>query len=134
MEVAPTTTARDRLRIGGIVLGTAAAAVWILAGLGDLLSNGVTSDQFAVAAALAALVVVNAAGALVAWFNARRGGVWLVLAGSALFAFSLAAASRNRVSTALLSGLPFIVAGLLLLAAGADRRRPPAQPPSQEGA
>lgn len=96
------------------VIGSVAALTWVVSGLASVSVGEVTSDRLPEAAALAALVLSNVAGVVLARFNERRGGVVLIVAGSALCVFALFAAGRNEVLSAIVSGGPFLMSGLLL--------------------
>lgn len=108
---------RARSGVLAHVIGVGAAALWAVPGAARVLGGEVPVDHAGEAVGLAALVLANVGGVVLAFFNERRGGGLLVLAGPALSVFAFFAAGRNQVLTAALSGGPFLISGLLSLAA-----------------
>ena len=69
---------------------------------------------------LAGLIVASALGALIAWWREGIGGWILVVGGLALGIFAYYTAGHNKGFAVAVAGGPFLVAGILTLAA---RRR-----------
>jgi len=67
-------------------------------------------------AILGVLILVAVLGVVMVWWRERQGATILVADGLALGVFALLTAGRNRGLAVLVSGAPFIFAGLLLLA------------------
>ena len=106
----------------GLGLGTLAGAVWAFVLIASLIGG---PDPHAVegaaveGTALTVLALACLAGVGLAWWRARLGGAVLVVAGLALCIFAAVSAGRNRWSAVLISGAPFLVAGVLLVASRA---------------
>jgi hypothetical protein len=101
------------------ILGTAAAVFWVLAltasAIGEA-SQGLFKFTL-VGLVLGSLNLMAAIGAVLAWKTERTGGIILTLAGIGLFIFALVEADFNKLFAALISGAPFLVAGILYLVA-----------------
>jgi hypothetical protein len=67
------------------------------------------------AVGIVVLVAVNAVAVGLGWWRPRFGGRLGVVGGSAFVVFALLTAGRNHLPAASVSGLPFLVAGLLVL-------------------
>ena len=67
-------------------------------------------------AMLGGLVIFVALGVLVAWRREGTGGMIVLIGAIALCAFAYVTAGRNKVFAMLISGGPFLVAGILFLA------------------
>jgi hypothetical protein len=94
-------------------LGTLAGAWWLLTGVAHLIAG---REPFTwEGALLGALIVANVTGVLLAWWRARLGGTVLVLAGAALCVFAYVSAGHNKGFAVLVSGAPFLLAGVLIL-------------------
>lgn len=59
--------------------------------------------------------VILSAGIILAWFKEKAGGIFLVAASLAFMVFSYLVAGHNKIFAALVSGFPFLVAGILFL-------------------
>lgn len=101
------------------ILGSLAAVFWVLA-LGSSLIYELTTGIFQISvegATLGALVAVSALGVALAWRWEKIGGALLTISGVALAVFAWITAGHNRLFAVAISGLPFLIAGLLFLAA-----------------
>ncbi|MBU2236345.1 hypothetical protein KKA01_04815 [Patescibacteria group bacterium] len=65
---------------------------------------------------LTCLVIFAAVGVVIAWKNAKNGGMLTLVAGIALSVFALFSAGHNHAFAMLISGGPYIIAGALFLA------------------
>lgn len=76
-------------------------------------------------AMLAGLVIIAVLGVLIAWWREGIGGTVMVIGAVALSTFAYVTAGRNKVFAMLISGGPFLVAGMLFLACWhrSERRR-----------
>jgi hypothetical protein len=109
---------RKRLRWIGRGWGTFAGAWWLLTGVVHLIVG--REPLTAEGALLGVLIVANVAGVVLAWWRGRLGGIVLILAGAALCVFAYLSAGHNKGFAVLVSGAPFLLAGVLILA---SRRR-----------
>ena len=60
-------------------------------------------------------VAILSAGVILAWFREKSGGILLMVASLAFMVFSYLVAGHNKIFAALVSGFPFLVAGILFL-------------------
>ena len=97
-------------------LGSLAAVWWLFIGVAETISPH--SPRSAEGAILGALVTCAVLGVLAAWWKERIGGLVLVLAGSALCVFAYLTAGHNKLLAVLVSGGPFLAAGILFLLCG----------------
>ena len=70
---------------------------------------------------LAGLVIAATLATVVSWRRQLLGGALLAAVGGVFCAFGYVTAGRNKLLAVAVSGLPFLTAGLLLLA-GAERK------------
>ena len=97
------------------VAGSLMAGFWLLAGLAFAL---VEREPFTLeSASMAALILAVTMAAIVSWRDERIGGTLLTIAGLAFGAFAYLSEGRNKGYAMLVSGAPFVIAGVLLLAA-----------------
>ena len=122
---------RPRRGLLAHIIGVGAAALWAGPGAANVLGGEVPVDHAAEAVGLAVLVLANAGGVVLAFFNERRGGLLLVVAGPALSVFAYFVAGRNEVLTAVLSGGPFLISGLLSLTAVTRPPNPKSRQPGR---
>lgn len=66
---------------------------------------------------LAILIAASAAGAGIAWWREDIGGILLLASGIGHGVFGYLAAGHRRYVPVLIAGLPFALAGLLIIAA-----------------
>jgi hypothetical protein len=111
------------LRWIALGLATLAGLWWLVTLVGHLVSG---PDPYAVedaaleGTALTILVGACLIGVGLAWWRARLGGGVLAVAGAALCVFAWITAGQNKAVAVLVSGAPFLVSGVMLLA---SRRR-----------
>ncbi len=60
-------------------------------------------------------VAILSAGVILAWFKEKAGGILLIAASLAFMVFSYLVAGHNKIFAALVSGFPFLIAGILFL-------------------
>jgi len=113
-------TISHRIRWAARGLGTLAGAVWLLAIIGSAVVE--PPDARATEGVVLAILVVMAVGGVVlAWFRGRLGGLVLLGAGLALAVFACLTAGRNHVVAVAVSGLPFVLAGVMFLVSSSWR-------------
>jgi hypothetical protein len=97
------------------IIGTISAAFWLFIAF----AHGVTpiSQMELVNIVMAVFIMGSAIGVFVSWINERIGGVITLLFGIAHSTFALIEAGHNQGLAMLISGGPFILAGLLFLRA-----------------
>jgi hypothetical protein len=66
---------------------------------------------------LGSLNLMAAIGAIIAWRREKIGGVILTLAGIGLSILALVEAGHNKLFATLISGAPFLLAGVLIIVA-----------------
>jgi hypothetical membrane protein len=116
---APTESGRW-LRRAGLGLSSVAALFWLLIGIAGAFSEG---EPWTIESSLLAGHVLAAALATaIAWRRHRVGGVLLAMVGVAFCIFGYVTAGQNKWLAVAVSGLPFLAAAALLLAA--SRRLP----------
>ena len=104
------------IRLASRVIGSMAAALWIFVIIASVFEEE-AGDGGLVGWVLGGLVLVGAAGVVVAYVNERLGAVILLAAGAALAVFAFVTAGRNHLLAFGVSGAPFLVAGGLALIA-----------------
>lgn len=112
---------RDRkpvpgLKWGGLILGTLAGVFWlaslILNAIQEL-SEGVLPTS--IEGTLLALLVLSASASVgFSWRNLKVGGVLTTGSGLALSIFAYFSSGHNHLIAALVSGIPFFLAGVLI--------------------
>jgi hypothetical protein len=99
------------------LIGSLAAVFWVFSltasFIGEVISDSFTWRPEGVV--LGGLVIVSVFGVLIAWRWERTGGVILVLCGLALSVFAYISAGHNKAFAILVSGVPFLVSGVLFL-------------------
>ena len=104
------------LRVAALTFATIAAGVWLFVMTMQVVV-GLQKGQDVLtleAGLLAALVLLNLAGAVLGWWRKAAGTKILLIGGLALSVFSIIAAGRNRALVIAISGLPFLLSGILL--------------------
>ena len=107
---------RAILRLAALIFATIAAGVWLFAMIMQVVV-GLQKGQDVLTlegGLLAALVLVNIAGTVLGWGRKAAGIRILIIGGLALSVFSIIAAGRNRALSVAISGLPFLLSGILL--------------------
>ena len=88
-------------------------AFWLLMGIGYAFSD---SEPFTgESAVMTVLIIASTIAMIVAWRQEKLGGVLLVIVGVAHSIFALIAAGHNHLFAVMVSGVPFIIIGSLLL-------------------
>ena len=72
---------------------------------------------------LVTLVVILLIGVVIAWINEKIGGTVLILAGIGFSVFAYFSAGRNQILAMSVSGVPFIICGILFLIAWMGKKR-----------
>ena len=72
---------------------------------------------------LVTLVVILLIGVVIAWINEKIGGTVLILAGIGFSTFAYFSAGRNQILAMSVSGVPFIICGILFLIAWMGKKR-----------
>lgn len=95
------------------IIGLAAGFLWTFVLLsGALSSGGVYNQQLTF---LFLLIVANFASVIVALWEERIGGILLILFSVVLCVFALMIAGHNKIIAASVSGLPFLLSGVLFV-------------------
>ena len=72
---------------------------------------------------LVTFVVILLIGVVIAWINEKIGGTVLILAGIGFSIFAYFSAGHNKILAMLVSGVPFIICGILFLITWMEKRR-----------
>jgi hypothetical protein len=110
-------TAQQTTRWIGRVMGTLAAAFWLLILL-DIVVCDAVGGFICINWEMALLVFIVAASMLcvtIAWRKEGLGGLILLLWGIIFTVFAGITSGSYRIPSMLVSGVPFLIAGLLLL-------------------
>ena len=95
------------------IIGLAAGFLWTFVLLfGTLSSGGVYNQQLTF---LFLLIVANFASVIVALWEEKIGGILLILFSAILCVFALMIAGHNKIIAASISGLPFLLSGVLFV-------------------
>ncbi len=95
------------------IIGLAAGFLWTFVLLsGALSSGGVYNQQLTF---LFLLIVANFASVIVALWEEKIGGILLILFSAILCIFALMIAGHNKIIAASISGLPFLLSGVLFV-------------------
>lgn len=103
-------------------VGTAAAAWWLLSLIVSTVMEAGTPFTLE-AAMMGTLVLGNIAGVILAWFREGPGGIVLGCFSVTLSIFAYFSAGHNRIFAVAVSGLPFIIAGIMFLVLGYRKTR-----------
>jgi hypothetical protein len=104
------------LRLIALIFASVAAGVWIFAMVMQVVV-GLQKGQDVLTlegGLLAVLVIINVMGTVLGWWRKSAGTKILLSGGFALSVFSIIAAGRNRALAVAISGLPFLLSGILL--------------------
>lgn len=99
-------------------IGSLAGAFWLLSLIASLIAEvmgGYTTWSLE-GTMLGGLVTFAALGVLIAWRREGSGGMIVLIGAIALCTFAYVTAGHNKVFAMLISGGPFLVAGVLFLA------------------
>lgn len=115
-----------RLRRIGRALGTLVAGFWVFIGVLETIAG---SEPWTAESSILAMLIVGAALAVgVAWWREGIGGFLLLLVGAAYCAFAFVTAGHNKLFEVAITGVPFLLVGLLFLGSWLlSRRAEPAQ-------
>ena len=105
----------NRLRWTARIIGTLLAGFWLFAGIASGIAEPAPWPLPWESMVMAALMIVSVAGVLIAWWREGIGGAVLVTVGVAHCVNALIQAGHNRLLAVLISGVPFIVVGILFL-------------------
>ena len=115
--------AGPRVRLAARIVGVMGAVLWLVplvAGLGTTEANqDVDDDAFWESVGVFVLAIANIGGVALAFFREQVGGGWLLGSGVLFSVFAIVTAGRNHWLAALVSGGPFLAAGVLFLLAAA---------------
>ena len=113
----------------GLGMGSLAGVFWLISVVGSLIDEllGEHTPFTLEGAALGGLVLLAVVGVLIAWRWEGIGGTMEVIGGIGLSTFAYLTAGSNKVFAMSVSGLPFLVSGVLLLISRrmSTRRSPP---------
>jgi heme/copper-type cytochrome/quinol oxidase subunit 2 len=101
----------SQLRDAARTIGSMIAVVWLLAGIGYAILDPWTFTSELVIAFLFFLALSVG----IAWWKEGIGGIMLVVLSVAFSIFACVAATHNRALAAFLSGVPFLIDGILFL-------------------
>jgi hypothetical protein len=96
-------------------IGSTVAGLWLL--IGVLHAIGDSEPWTWESTAITLLVVASALGVLIGWWKEESGGIALVTVATIFSAFAWVTAGHNKGLALLISGGPFLVAGILFLMA-----------------
>ncbi|MBC7223092.1 MAG: hypothetical protein H5T59_02260 [Anaerolineae bacterium] len=95
-------------------ISTLAAGMWLFILVASLLTEPVSWGD-PEGTALSVLILLSAVGVGGGWRSERFGGAWLTAVGIAFCTFAYLSAGSNKGLAVLVSGFPFLLAGLLYL-------------------
>ena len=96
------------------IIGSLVGLFWLLSIISSSISEfgePIIWEGYFIGSAVAILL----AGVIVAWFKEKAGGMLLLATSLAFMIFSYLVAGHNKIFAALVSGFPFLVAGILFL-------------------
>lgn len=102
-------------------IGLVAAGCWAVP-LGAGLVMGDAAAVSGEGIALSGLILFTVLGLVIAWRNEHAGGTIVVAGALALSVFAYLTAGHNKALAVLVSGVPFLVSGVLFLASSRRRR------------
>jgi hypothetical protein len=103
-----------RLRRAARIVGLIIAATWVISLLIQVIAEWGTPIILE-GIILGILATINVASVIVSWWFPKIGGILLIVFGTAFFIFGYITAGHNEIFAALISGFPFIVAGILFV-------------------
>jgi hypothetical protein len=102
-------------------IGTFVAAYWLFIGIIGAVSG--REPWTLESAMIASFIIVLVAAVITAWWREGVGGTILVVCGAAFSTFAYFTAGHNQAIAVLVSGAPFLVAGVLFLVSWRRSRR-----------
>lgn len=109
---------RNGWRIAARLIGTVAASYWGITILLHLIFGDTVPTEPGTefqGVVLGVLIVFLIGSTIYAWWDARRGGIALLVFGGLLSVFALITAGRYYLFAMLVSGFPFMLSGALFL-------------------
>ncbi|RLD04990.1 MAG: hypothetical protein DRI56_10255 [Chloroflexota bacterium] len=95
-------------------LGTLTSVFWIFSlGKHTLFDPANEEELTGEGILLGFLVVICVIGVIIGWYREKTGGIVTIVGGLALCVFAYISAGRNQWFAVLVSGMPFLVAGVL---------------------
>jgi len=99
-------------RLTARIFGTIIVAFWLMMGFGYALTD--SEEPFTYESAIiTTLIIITTIGIIVAWRKEKAGAIILVISGLTMSVFAAFAAGHNHLYAILVSGLPFIITGIL---------------------
>jgi hypothetical protein len=96
------------------LFATLLASFWLFIAVVSLIFEPLSRDPESLI--MAFLIMFSIVGVVTAWFRELYGGVLLLVVGLMYCVFAIIVAGHNKAFAVLISGVPFIIAGLLFLA------------------
>lgn len=109
-------------RIIARTIGTAAAVWWLFSLISSMVLDFGTPLTLE-AAMMVTLVLGSIAGVILAWFREGPGGIVLGCFSVSLSIFAYFSAGHNRMFAVVISGLPFVIAGIMFLILGYGKKK-----------
>ena len=102
-------------------IGSFVAAYWLFIGIISAVSG--QEPWTLESTMIAGFIIASVLAVIIAWWREGVGGTILVICGAAFSAFAYFTAGHNQAIAMLVSGAPFIVAGVLFLVSWWTSRR-----------
>lgn len=112
---------KKRMRWIARGIGSLVGALWIFIGITDAI--WAREPWTLEGAILSGLVIIAVLGVIIAWWREGLGGTVVVIGAIALSIFAYVTARFNKIWAMLISGGPFLVAGILFLASWQRSKR-----------
>ena len=109
-----------RIRWVARVFAALFSSFWLFVAVVSLIFDPLSRDPESLI--MAFLILLSIVGVVTAWFRELYGGVLLLVVGLMHCAFAYIVAGHNKAFAVLISGVPFIIAGLLFLASWRDSK------------
>jgi len=105
-------------------LGIVTSAYWAMALLGSIFSKELSTPESTIEGlVLCILVSATITGFLLSWRYLKFGALLMIVSSMALSTFAYFSAGRNKLLAVMVSGVPFLVSGLLLLLSVPSREK-----------
>jgi drug/metabolite transporter superfamily protein YnfA len=106
-------------RVFARTLGTSVAVIWAFMVIGGTIEEIITSTQpvklVSESLTLLLLTVIAILGVIIAWRREKAGGIVTIIGAISIMIFAYYTSLSNKVRVMLVTGGPFIVAGILFL-------------------